>query len=126
MPPRKRVGDLTGIETQRLQKENQEELKKRALEIAMMNELEAEENDIPIDYSNGPISAVPQDELKFEEEIQVESPTRTITPITNLEQVTFGSGNHYTFEEGRKYVVPLELARHLSSKGLLWENNNYR
>jgi hypothetical protein len=35
--------------------------------------------------------------------------------------MTFGAGKHYTFEEGKKYTVPVELARHLSSKGLLWE-----
>ena len=126
MPPRKRAGDLTGIETQRLQKEFQEQQKEAAKRIAIMAEVKEEEDREPIDYSEGPISAVPQDDLDFEEEIKVESPTRTIIPNQTLEQVTFGSGNHYDFEEGRKYVVPVELARHLSSKGLLWESNGYR
>lgn len=121
MPPRKRPGDLTGIETERLQKENQAALKERAKEIAMMAEVENEINDIPIDYSAGPITQVPSDELEVDKEIELEAPTRTIIPLVNLEQVTFGAGQHYNFEEGRKYVVPVELARHLSSKGLLWE-----
>ncbi len=121
MPPRKRPGDMTGIETERLQKENQEELKKRAQEISMMAEVEAEANDVPVDYSNGPITSVRSDELDVDREIELETPTRTIIPLTTLEQVTFGAGQHYNFEEGRKYVVPVELARHLSSKGLLWE-----
>lgn len=119
MPPvRKRAGDLTGIETQRLQKENAEELKKRSLEIALMAEVEAEENSIPVDYSEGPTPIVIKEE---EEEVLLETPTRVIVPNTNLEQMTFGAGNHYNFEEGRKYTVPVELARHLSAKGLLWE-----
>lgn len=121
MPPRKRAGDLTGLETERLQKENQAALKERAKEIAMMAEVENEINDIPVDYSNGPVTSVKTDELDVDKEIELEAPTRTIIPITNLEQVTFGAGNHYDFQEGRKYVVPVELARHLSSKGLLWE-----
>jgi hypothetical protein len=121
MPPRKRAGDLTGIETERLQKENQAELKKRAQEISLMAEVEAEHNDVPIDYSNGPITSVQTDELSEDTEIQLDTPTRVIIPNTNLEQVTFGAGNHYTFEEGRKYTVPVDIARHLSSKGLLWE-----
>jgi hypothetical protein len=120
MPPRKRAGDLTGIETERLQKENQAALKERAKEIAMMAEVENEFNDIPVDYSNGPITSVVSD-LDVSDEIALEEPTKTIIPITTLEQVTFGAGKHYNFEEGRKYVVPVELARHLSSKGLLWE-----
>lgn len=120
MPPRKRAGDLTGIETERLQKENQAELKRRAQEISMMAEVDNEINDIPVDYSNGPITSVVSD-LDVDDEIQLEEPTKTIIPITTLEQVTFGAGKHYNFEEGRKYVVPVELARHLSSKGLLWE-----
>lgn len=121
MPPRKRAGDLTGIETERLQKENQAELKRRAQEISMMAEVENEINDVPVDYSNGPITSVVSDDLDVDDEIALEEPTKTIIPITTLEQVTFGAGKHYNFEEGRKYVVPVELARHLSSKGLLWE-----
>lgn len=124
MPPRKRAGDLTGIETQRLQKEFQEEQKEAAKRIAIMAEVTQEENQTPIDYTNGPIPVI--DELAFEEEVQLESPTRTIITNTTLESVTFGrdaSGSlqHFDFEEGRRYVVSLDLARHLSSKGLLWE-----
>ena len=120
MPPRKRAGDLTGIETERLQKENQAALKERAKEIALMAEVENEINDVPVDYSNGPITSV-VDDLDVSDEIALEEPTKTIIPLITLEQVTFGAGKHYDFEEGRKYVVPVELARHLSSKGLLWE-----
>lgn len=121
MPPRKRAGDLTGIETERLQKEHAAELKKRAEEISMMAEVEAEQNDTPIDYSNGPAVAPVEDELETRGEIELETPTKVIIPNTALESVTFGAGKHYAFEEGKKYTVPVELARHLSSKGLLWE-----
>lgn len=121
MPPRKRAGDLTGIETERLQKEHQAELKKRAEEISMMAEVEAEENLVPIDYSNGPAVPVVEDEIETRGEIQLETPTKVIIPNTTLESVTYGAGRHYSFEEGKRYTVPTDLARHLSSKGLLWE-----
>jgi hypothetical protein len=121
MPPRKRAGDLTGLETERLQRENQEELKKRAQEISMMAEVEAEAQAQPVDYSKGPHTETAAAALEVADEIKLEEPTKTIIPITTLEQVTFGAGQHYNFEEGRKYVVPVELARHLASKGLLWE-----
>jgi|SRR6267142_1627377 len=121
MPPRKRPGDLTGITTEQLQRENQAELKERAKEIAMMAEVQNEINDVPVDYSSGPATSVVVDDLEVSKDIELETPTRTIIPLVTLEQVTFGAGKHYDFEEGRKYVVPVELARHLSSKGLLWE-----
>lgn len=126
MPPRKRAGDLTGIEAERLAKEFQAEQKERAKEIAMMAEVQEEIDATPIDYSNGPRKPEPVEELYVSDEIEVESPTRKIIPNQTLEQVTFGQGNHYDFEEGRTYVVPVELARHLESKGLLWNGRYIR
>lgn len=120
MPPRKRAGDLTGIEAERLQKENAAELKERAKEISMMAEIQAEEDSKPVDYSNGPITSFIK-EVEDREEVELETPTRTIIPNTTLESVTFGAGTNYSFEEGRKYIVPADLAKHLASKGLLWE-----
>lgn len=120
MPPRKRAGDMTGLETQRLQEEHAAELKLRAKEIALMADVEAEEFDTPVDYSNGPDTALAKNQVEVEE-VKLESPTRVVIPNTNIEQMTFGAGNYYTFEEGRKYTVPIELARHLDAKGLLWQ-----
>ena len=119
MPPRKRAGDLTGLETNRLIQENAEELKRVSEHMSMMAEVEAEQQKIPVDYSAGPTPKL--SDLEVEEEVKLVSPTRKIVTNTTLEQTTFGAGNHYTFEEGRTYVVPAELARHLESKGLLWE-----
>ena len=126
MPPRKRAGDLTGIETERLIKDNQEALKERAKEIAMMAEVTADENAVPVDYSNGPIVPPVEDDLTFLKDIELEAPTRTIIPNTTLESMTYGAGKHYNFEEGRKYVVPVELAKHLEAKGLLWTGGYVR
>lgn len=116
---RKRPGDFTGRQTEALQQENAEALKKRAEEISLMAEVAADENAKPIDYTNGPSPKA--EELDVVEQVELLEPTRTIIPNTNLESVTFGAGNHYTFDEGRKYVVSRELAEHLSGKGLLWE-----
>lgn len=118
---RKRSGDFTGQQTEKLQAEHAEQLKARAQEISLMADVQAEENAKPVDYTQGPTPPVERDELEVAEEVELKEPTRTIIPNTNLESVTFGAGNHYTFEEGRKYVVPRELADHLSSKGLIWE-----
>lgn len=125
MPPRKRAGDLTGLETQRLQNEHAEELKARAAEMSMMTELEAEQRLEPVDYTSGPDVPAYKEDIAVGE-VQLDNPTRTIMVNTTLEQTTFGAGKHYTFEEGRKYTVPKELADHLASKGLLWEGYSNR
>lgn len=115
MPPRKRSGDLTGLETQRLQAEHAEELKAKANEMTMFNAAIAEEKATPVDYTKS-------SDIEIEaQEVVLENPTRTIMVNTGLESVTFGAGNHYTFEEGKKYTVSKDLADHLASKGLLWE-----
>jgi hypothetical protein len=118
---RKRAGDFTGQQTEKLQQENAEALKLRAQEISLMAEVDAEENAKPVDYTHGPTPPVVKDDLEVAETVELVEPTRTIIPNTNLESVTFGAGNHYSFEEGRKYTVSRELADHLSSKGLIWE-----
>jgi|SRR5690242_10484679 len=126
MPPRKRAGDLTGLETQRLQAEHAAELKARANEISLMADIEAEQQAVPVDYTDGPTKpAVTTEEIQAID-FKLEKPTRTIQVNAPLESVTFGAGNHYTFEEGRTYVVPKELADHLASKGLIWEGYSNR
>jgi len=43
----------------------------------------------------------------------------TIRVIETIENMTFGAGNFYTFEAGKKYQVTRDLARHLEEKGYL-------
>lgn len=119
---RKGAGDFTGRQNEKLVEENREELTKRAQEISIMNEVEAEENAKPIDYSEGPSPKKVVEELEVKE-VELEEPTRTITLNTTLESMTYGAGNHYTFEAGRKYVVPAALARHLREKGYIWDGS---
>lgn len=117
---RKGAGDFTGRQTEKLVADNKEELLKRAQEISIMAEVEAEENAKPVDYTNGPS---PKEEDLEIHEVSLESPTRTVTLNTTLESMTFGAGQHYTFEAGRKYVVPADLARHLKEKGYIWDGS---
>lgn len=117
MPPRKRAGDLTGLETQRLQAEHADELKAKANELTMFNAALEEEKASPVDYTKSP---TPLPEIDTTE-VVLENPTRTIMVNTDLESVTFGAGNHYTFEVGRKYTVSRDLADHLATKGLIHE-----
>jgi hypothetical protein len=39
---------------------------------------------------------------------------------TALENMTFGHGNHFDFEEGVRYKAPKSLYDHLDSLGYIW------
>lgn len=123
MPPaRKRPGDMTGRIKEQLEQENAATLKERAREIALMAEVQTELEDIPVDYSGGPTPIVDEVDIK---EVELEAPTKTIMLNASLESMTFGAGKHYTFEEGRKYTVPTDLARRLDGLGYVW-HGGYR
>lgn len=49
----------------------------------------------------------------------VEAETTIVRSNYDLEQVTVGAGNHYDFEEGRKYEVPTHVAKHLAEKEIV-------
>lgn len=60
------------------------------------------------------------DELDFDDEQEDIEGTRVIRVAVDLEDVTIGAGNQYTFRRGKKYKVPKHVADHLEEKGLLW------
>jgi hypothetical protein len=45
--------------------------------------------------------------------------TVTIRVVETIDSMTFGAGNYYSFEAGKKYKVSRDLARHLEEKGYL-------
>lgn len=45
--------------------------------------------------------------------------TVTIRVVEDIEHMTFGAGNFFSFKAGQKYQVTQDLARHLEEKGYL-------
>ena len=43
----------------------------------------------------------------------------TIRVVEDIENMTFGAGNYFSFRAGQKYQVTSDLARHLEEKGYL-------
>jgi predicted RNase H-like nuclease len=43
----------------------------------------------------------------------------TIRVVEDIENMTFGAGNYFSFRAGQKYQVAQDLARHLEEKGYL-------
>jgi hypothetical protein len=110
---KKRPGDITGRKAEMLAAENKEALKARAAEISLMNEAEeAAKSEV--------VSLVPERRDVEQGTVRVEVPFKTIRVNSTLEHMTFGHGSDYTFEEGRTYKVPREVADHLEEKGYVW------
>ena len=136
-----RPGDFTGQQKAKLAKEHAEEVAKREGELSMMAEREAiEAQNRVTDYTQGTQPTIlddPESVARAEAELQRgglgddvqvldgdvetrERPDRVIIVNTDLEQITIGAGNHYSFNEGEKYRVPAHVADHLEEKGLIW------
>jgi hypothetical protein len=117
-----RPGDLTGRRKAELAKEHAEDLKAREGEISLINAAaaEAKENEVvevkPRDLSAPPAPAP----VEVAEAVEVEVPMVTFRVNTALEQMTYGHGNHYDFEEGVKYKAPKPLYDHLDGLGYIW------
>ena len=48
-----------------------------------------------------------------------EPDTVVIRVVDDIEAMTFGAGNYFTFKAGQKYEVPRALANHLLEKGYI-------
>jgi len=60
------------------------------------------------------------DAVEVNDVVVADTPTKVIRVNTTLEDVTVGVGTSYTFEEGKQYRVPANVAAHLEEKGYVW------
>jgi hypothetical protein len=123
MPARNvaRPGDLTGRTKAALAKEHAEELASRANEIALINAAEAAEKaNTIVEVKPKTPEPVVDTVVEVAEAVEVETPMREFRVNTSLENMTYGHGNHYDFEEGVRYKAPKALYDHLDSLGYIW------
>lgn len=117
---RPKASDFTGREREKLQKDHAEELARRADEISMAT-IAAEEaaSNSVTDLTANPSKPVIIDSVE-EVEINLSEATVIIRVNEDVEDMTFGVGNNYTFKAGQKYKVPRNVADHLEEKGYIW------
>jgi hypothetical protein len=115
-----KANDFTGRERARLQKEHSEQLALRAEEMSMATAAAASEaaNSIT-DLTGRPDAPVIVDSVE-EVEINVSEAVVVIRVNEDIEDMTLGVGNNYTFKAGQKYKVPKHVADHLEEKGYVW------
>jgi hypothetical protein len=112
----KNPADVTGRKRDELAAKNVEEIQKRAEEMSLATaeaavKLETE----VIDATTPGRPTVIVDAVTTVG--KAEADNVEIRVISDIENMTFGAGNNYTFKAGQKYLVNKLLAEHLKEKG---------
>lgn len=113
--------DATGRAVEEAAKRNAAELAKRKDEISISRA--AEEASLANDVFDPkkPDQPLLIDEIE-EVGVAVNNDKVIIRVNSDIEDMTFGVGNHYTFKAGVRYSVPRGLAQYLEGLGYLWLN----
>ena len=109
--------DATGRQREALQAEFAEQQQEAASQMAMATAQKAValETEV-IDATKPNRATVIVDEPTV---VAKGDETVTIRVVEDIDHMTFGAGNYYSFKAGQKYQVDRNLARHLEEKGYL-------
>lgn len=111
--------DATGVARAKEIKKNQEELIRRADEISTIAAVEAERLKTEVfDPKSEDVVEVIDEVIELNAELA--DNTVIVRLIADIDLMTWGYGNDYTFKAGVKYKVPADLAEHLNSLGYLY------
>lgn len=113
--------DATGRAVEEAAKKNAAELAKRKEEISISRQMEE------ISLANDVFDPKKPDQPLLIDEIEevgvsVNNDKVVIRVNSDIEDMTFGVGNNYTFKAGVRYSVPRGLADYLQGLGYLWLN----
>ena len=114
--------DATGRAAEAATKKNQEALKKRKDEISIAAQIEAESLEKDVFDPKNPDAPLVLDEIE-NVGVGTANDMVVIRTITDIEDMTYGVGNTYTFKAGVKYRVPANFAAYLEELGYIWRPN---
>lgn len=114
--------DATGKAAEAAAKKNAAELKKRKEEISIAAQVEAESLENDVFDPKQPDAPLVLDEIE-NVGVSTAGDMVVIRTITDIEDMTYGVGNNYTFKAGVKYRVPAHLATYLEQLGYIWRPN---
>lgn len=114
--------DATGKAAEDAAKRNAAELKKREAELSISRQAEAELLETGVFDPKKPDAPILLDEIE-EVGVAVNNDKVVIRTITDIDDMTYGVGNTYTFKAGVKYSVPRDLADYLEGLGYIWRPN---
>lgn len=112
--------DTTGVARSRAIKKNADELAARQEELSTIAAAEAEalKNEVRDPKVDAPTTVI--DEIVEVGDVTLAGDTRIVRLVADVETMTWGYGNNYSFEAGVKYKVPSDLADHLEDLGYLY------
>jgi hypothetical protein len=110
--------DATGRQREKLIKDNAEAVQEAATQMAMATaqEQNAINNDVIDMTKPTQVTTVVVDEAIV---VDPSAHSVTIRVVEDIENMTFGAGNMFSFRAGQKYEVTRDLAKHLEEKGYL-------
>ena len=114
--------DATGKAADQAAKKNAESLKKRKEEISIATQLEAESLEKDVFDPKKPDAPLVLDEIE-NVGVSTAGDMVVIRTITDIDDMSYGVGNTYTFKAGVKYRVPKSLADYLEQLGYIWRPN---
>ena len=114
--------DATGLAAEKATKANQEALRKRKDEISIAAQVEAESLENDVFDPKRPETPLVLDEIE-DVGVSVANDTVIIRTITDIDEMTYGVGNSFSFKAGVKYRVPSHLANYLEQLGYIWRPN---
>jgi hypothetical protein len=114
-----KVSDVTGRKREEQLKAVAEEQAARASEISMATRVQEIKDETEVtDLTVNPAAPTIIDEVESVG-VSLADDNVVVRVAETLEMMTFGAGNYYSFEAGKKYKVSKELANHLEEKGYL-------
>lgn len=114
--------DATGRAKEAAAKKHAKELKDRADEIALASYEEQVSNERDVFDPKHPDTPIVLDEIETVG-VTVANDYVIIRTIADIDEMTYGVGNTYTFKAGKKYKVPAHLAEYLETLGYIWRPN---
>lgn len=112
--------DATGRAVEEAAKKNAAEIKKRQEELSISRAAEDELLATGVFDPKKPDAPLVLDEIE-EVGVSVNNESVVIRVQQDIEEMTFGVGNTYTFKAGVKYKVSRDLANYLERLGYIWQ-----
>jgi hypothetical protein len=113
----KKPTDVTGVVREKMLADNAEALQERAAEMSMATaEAKVKLETEVIDATKPDRQTVIVDEVVT---VGTGSTDVEIRVVQDIENMTLGAGNSYSFKAGQKYKVTQNVANHLKEKGYL-------
>lgn len=118
MSTKSKATDFTGRQREALAKQYAEEQAKRANEMSLATAEAAHKQETEVLDATKPnrMEAVVVEDIK---KTGATGKTVVVRVSEDIDSMTLGAGNYYSFKAGHKYEVTPEVADHLEAKGYL-------